>query len=147
MKDGLSVRDSRTHAIYAPFAAVARTLSVSGVTSLFVRHRAGGDLAVNSFASSDFGNMQVISRLQEEPVKRLATEVSRKPQSGITGDTAPPEEDVVYSRWRNPKGFRECSRTEPSGLHEVFAQNLSGMQRRPRVFAHRKTRSSASPKP
>jgi hypothetical protein len=97
----------------------------------------GSDFALNSFASSDFGNMQVISCLQEEPVKRLATEVSRKPKSGITGDPAPPEEDVVYSRRCNPKGFRECSRTEPSGFHEFFAQNLSGMQRRRCVFAHR----------
>src|ERR1700691_3660863 len=82
MKDGWSVRDSRTHATCALFGAAARTLPVRAVVSLFVRHRAGGNLALNSFTSSDFGDMQVISCLQEEPVKRLATEVSRKPQPG-----------------------------------------------------------------
>lgn len=46
-------------------------------------------LALNLFTGCDLGSVQVMSGLQEKPVERLATEVSRQSQSRIAGDATP----------------------------------------------------------
>ena len=65
--------------------------------------------------------------LQIEPGLRISPEISTKPQCGIGRNRALGVNNLVDSPWRNANSLGQRVLAEPQRAHEVFQQDLAGM--------------------
>ena len=65
--------------------------------------------------------------LQIQPRLRISPEISSKPQRGIGRDRPLAVNNLVDSPWRNTDSLGQRVLAEPQRMHEIFQQDLAGM--------------------
>lgn len=82
-----------------------------------------GDAALLAVA----GNLQIVARLKIYPEFRSGTEKTSESQGRIGSDGAAAIDDFRHARHGNAKFQREAIHAQAQGPHELFAQNLAGV--------------------
>ena len=72
-------------------------------------------------------DFQIIAGLRVQPEARTGVEIASQPQGGIGSDAPPPVNDLRNPGHRNVQVERQPVHAEAERLHEIFAQNLTGM--------------------
>jgi len=76
------------------------------------------------------GNFQIVEILKVKPELGVGFEVSRETQSGLSGNSAPLVDDFTDTGSWHMQLERQFVDGKAQRLHEILAENLSGMDGR-----------------